>query len=467
MFNELNNSLLANQLRGDPRVLQAKQLLLDAVHTYQKNLTEICPPKKDLTISYCQLLEAFDQYRGGKLYFPYIGSGFGNGLLVELLDGSIKYDLISGIGVHYWGHNHPDLLISSIDAALSDTIMQGHLQQNSDAIELSSLLIQASGMDHCFLCTSGSMANENALKIAFQKRHPASRLLAFERCFMGRTLALSQLTDKSSFREGLPLNLMVDYVPFYQFDDPEGSRQRAIDGLKKHLSRYPGQYAAMCFELVQGEGGCYPGTHDFFASLMQILKEQDIIIIVDEVQTFGRTPNLFAYQYFNLQEYVDIVTIGKLAQVCATLFKTSFKPRPGLLSQTFTSSTSAIQAAKIMINSLLHHHYLGPNGKIAQIHEQFVLKFGQLEEKYPGAIKGPYGLGAMIAFTPFSGELNRVTQFIQDLYQAGVISFIAGSQPARTRFLVPMGAIKNQDIDPIMQVVEEALKKGYDYCSAY
>ena len=52
---------------------------------------------------------------------------------------------------------------------------------------------------HGFLTSSGAMANENALKAIFQKQHPAHRLLAFEHCFAGRTLALSQVTDKAAF----------------------------------------------------------------------------------------------------------------------------------------------------------------------------------------------------------------------------------------------------------------------------
>ncbi|MBA3722608.1 MAG: aminotransferase class III-fold pyridoxal phosphate-dependent enzyme [Parachlamydiaceae bacterium] len=450
-------SLIATQLKNDPRLIQAKKLLLETLEDYQKKITTIKPPNSELEQSYHELLETFMNLRGGKLYFPYIGSGIGKGALVELLDGSIKYDMISGIGAHFWGHNHPDLLFSTIDAALSDTIMQGHLQQNVDALELSELLISASGLDHCFLSSTGVMANENALKIAFQKKAPAHRVLAFEHCFMGRTLAMSQITDKPSFREGLPSSLHVDYIPFYNVNNPKESTDLAVSMLRKHLSRYPKQHAAMCFELVQGEGGFFPGTTEFFTALMKILKEHDIAIIIDEVQTFGRTPALFAFQYFNLQDYVDIVTVGKLSQVCSTLFRTNYKPQPGLLSQTFTSSTAAIQAAKVIINSLLQDNYFGPNGKIIKVHEHFAKNFKEIETKYPHLIKGPYGLGAMIAFTPYDGDFHRVTKFIHELFKAGVISFIAGSHPARVRFLVPMGAIKPTDIDLVTEIVQNVL----------
>lgn len=459
-MDDFSSLLIGNQFIHDPRIQKAKDLLVSTLQDYQEKITTIRPPNEHLSQNYQNLLETFTEFRGGKLYFPYIGSGFGNGPLVELLDGSIKYDMISGIGPHYWGHNHPRLMSQMIDASLSDTIMQGHLQQNKDALEISNLLLNVSEFDHCFLSSSGAMANENALKLAFQKKHPANRILAFERCFMGRTVALAAITDKPSFREGLPETLFVDYVPFFDPDKGEESITASVNALKHHLSRYPKQYAAMCFELIQGEGGFRAGTKEFFIALMAVLKEHEITIFVDEIQTFGRTPSLFAFQYFGLQEYVDIVTIGKLSQVCATLFKKTYKPKPGLLSQTFTSSTTALQAGKLIINSLVEEGYLGPEGKIAKIHNYFVQKFQELEKKYPSLIRGPYGIGAMIAFTPFDGDMHHVTHFIQDLFQAGVISFIAGSHPTKVRFLVPMGAIKEQDIDAVIKIVETVLIKG-------
>jgi 4-aminobutyrate aminotransferase-like enzyme len=103
------------------------------------------------------------------------------------------------------------------------------------------------------------MANENALKIAFQKNAPASRVLAFEGGFCGRTLALSQITDRPAYRDGLPPTLAVDYVPFFDPGDPPGSTDRALGALRSHLSRHPAQHAAMVLELVLGEGGFYPG----------------------------------------------------------------------------------------------------------------------------------------------------------------------------------------------------------------
>jgi len=454
---DITKDLVASKLSNDPRIAEAKRLILSAVNEHQQNISKVTPTNPSMKKFYEDTLASFGDIRGGKLWYPYIGSGMGNGALVELIDGSVKYDFISGIGVHYWGHSHPDLIEASIDSAISNTIMQGHLQQNNDSFKFSQLIIDNCNMDHCFLTTSGAMANENALKIAFQKNFPANRVLAFKSCFAGRTLAISQITDKPQYREGLPDTLSVDYVPFFDPTDPENSIKTSLQALQQHIQRYPNQHAVMIFEMVQGEAGIKPGSHEFFKALMTELKKHNITVFVDEVQTFGRTPQLFAYQHFDVEEYVDIVTIGKLSQVCATLFSKEYKPKPGLLSQTFTGSTTVIRAGQVIVSSLVKGDYFGTNGKIQNLHTYFVEHLEKLSHKYPSLIEGPWGIGAMIAFTPFKGDKEKVLKLTHSLFAAGVISFIAGADPMRIRFLIPIGAIEKSDIDNVVKILETTL----------
>ena len=460
--------LFAKQLLTDERVTEAKRLILDALADYQDQLSGPQQAMPDLTPSYEQLLESFGAMRGGALIWPYLSSGFGKGPLVELADGSVKYDFITGIGVHGWGHSHPDIVEASIDAALSDTIMQGNLQQGVRSVDLVRLLLEAarggasgessnSRLANCLLTTSGAMANENALKIMFQYKAPADRLLAFEHCFMGRTLVLAQVTDKPAYRVGLPKTIDVDYVPFFDAQDPQGSTERAVATLRSHIEKNPGQHAGMCFELVQGEGGYYPGDRSFFVALMDELKSHGIPVMADEIQTFGRTSQLFAFQHYGLEDYVDVVTIGKLSQVCATLFTDDVKPKPGLLSQTFTGGTAAICASKTIIQGLLTGGYFGDDGKIMRLNKHFVGRLSQMTEQRPGLMQGPFGIGAMIAFTAFGGDFDKTKTFIRALFDAGVLAFVAGTNPTRTRFLMPIGVVTEADIDVVCEIVQKTL----------
>lgn len=444
-------------LFNDPRVKDAKKLLLEAVHERCRNIQKVAPPDPELKEDYEKLLYRYGKMRGGALYYPFIGSGLGNGALVQLMDGSVKYDFITGIGVHCFGHSHPEIISSSLDAALTDIVMEGHLQQNSDAVELTELLLEISGMDHCFLSSTGAMANENAFKICFQKRYPASRILAFEHCFSGRTITMAQVTDKAANRVGIPLTQPVDYIPFYDPARPEESTAASVEALKTHLLRYPGEHAAFSMELVQGEGGFKVGTTAFFKSLIEILKDNDIPVIADEVQTFGRTSEPFAFQHFELQDNIDVVTIGKMAQACATLYKSHLRPDPGLLSQTFTTSSTALRASKVIIKKLMNEGHFGPEGKNTRIHNHFVKRLSEINKEHDGLAEGPYGIGGMIAFTTHGGDPKRVREFTKQLFEAGVMSFIAGRDPARCRFLVPLLAIHFEDIDQAMKIIKETL----------
>ncbi|MCP5470184.1 MAG: aminotransferase class III-fold pyridoxal phosphate-dependent enzyme [Chlamydiales bacterium] len=449
-------TLVAKSIANCPEIVKAKQKILEEVAKKQAILTGVKPADSELKKSYDETIAEFNQLRGQNLFYPMIGSGAGNGALVELADGSVKYDCVSGIGVHF-GHGHPLILEAGLDAAIQNVPMQGNLLQNEDSVELCELIVKASGIDHCLLTTSGAMANENALKLLFHNKHPAYRILAFEGCFMGRTLTLSHITDKPHYREGLHAHIFVDYIPFYDWREPQKSTKKAVEALKRFLIRYPNQYAGMCMELIQGENGFYPGNSEFFQALIEVLKENEVPILIDEVQTFGRTTHLFAFQHFGLEEHVDVVAMGKLSQVCATLYTSKLKPRPGLVSQTFTSSTSAIRCSKAILSSLLNEGYLGNSGKNMQLRKHLVDHLKAIEGRHPEKLEGPHGSGLMIACTPYKGERAKVIDLTRRLYDAGVITFIAGMDPTRLRFLLPAGGVSFKDIDMIMKIFEETL----------
>jgi 4-aminobutyrate aminotransferase-like enzyme len=413
-------------------------------------------------MGYAQAVAALEELRGGPLLLPLLVSGIGHGPLVELADGSVKYDMINGIGVHHLGHSHPALAEAAIDAALADTIMQGNLQQDETAAVFADLLLtlaRSGGAElaHCFIASSGVMAGENALKIALQHRAPASRLLAFEGNFAGRTLAFAQITDKASFRVGLPEVLQVDFVPFLDPERPEASAQRALETLQGHLGRHPGRHAAMVFELVLGEGGVHAASHAFHAPLMRACREAGVAVLVDEIQTFGRTPRPFAFQTYGLDDLVDVVWVGTATQACATLFRPDHRPRPGLVAQTYTAGTAAIRAGIAVMRHLRDGGYFGDEGRIAHLHDLFRAGLEDLGARHPGRLRGPFGIGAMVGFTPLDGSAARVGAFVRDLFDRGVISSTAGHDPTRVRFLVPVGATEDRHVGEVLAIVDAAL----------
>ncbi len=454
---------IADGFFNDPRLEKAKKLIQEALSEHSSHIKGVKPANPELKESYDTLLKKMAEYRGGALFYNYLGSGIGNGPLVELADGSVKYDFITGIGVHYMGHSHPGVIEAQINGAISNTVMNGHLQQNSDTAALLELFSKeackyGAGVKNVFLSTSGAMANENAFKIVFQKRAPATRMFAFEKCFAGRTLGMAWVTDKAAYRQGLPKTIDVDYIPFYNADDHQGSIDKAVYTMKKMLTRYPGQYAGFIMELIQGENGSWVGHTDFFTALINVCKENNMSVIVDEVQTFARTTELFAFQYFKLDKLIDVVSVGKNSQVCATLFTDDHKPKPGLMSQTFTGSAAQISASHYVISQIVNGGYLGENGKIMKLHARFKANLEKISKRHPDKLSGPYGIGAMVAMTTFKGDEPKSKAFTIKLFENGVLSFMASGHPTtRVRFLMPVMVTDEKHIDEVCEIIEKTL----------
>ena len=454
----------AEAMRRDPRVAEAKRLLAEAVAEHSAGITGVRGPVAELEADYEQLLQRLGAARGGPPFWPYLASGIGNGPYVELADGSVKLDFISGIGVHGCGHSSPAMVDAAIDAALEDTVMQGNLQQHPPSLKMCERLIQlastgGASIDHCLLSTSGAMANENALKIAMHNRAPADRVIAFDNAFAGRTFAMASLTDKAKYREGLPLAITVDYLPFRDPGNPERSQRWAVDELHRLLNRHPGRYAAFWAEPIAGEGGYYPGSGEFFTALCEPLREAGVPIIFDEVQSFSRTSKPFAFQHFGLDEFADIVTIGKITQVCATLYGEAFRPKAPILSQTFTGSSSSIATGLAMLEQLEENGRFGDQGKNVQQHDYFVKGFEQLRQQFPELISGPYGEGMMVAFTPGDGSFDHAKLMMTIMYEIGLLGFVCGSNPTRLRFLPPPTTTTNEHIDAALELLQQSLQR--------
>ncbi len=461
----------AAALAANPAVDDAIERIVGEIESARASITGVRGPVTGGRESLKDFLERQKQNKGRGGFFPYIGSGIGNGPLVELLDGSVKWDLINGIGVHMFGHSDPDLIRTGLRAAMGDTVQQGNLQCNADAVMFGETLVEqasrGSALRHCFLTNSGAMANESALKICQQKSNAAPRVIAFRDCFMGRSTAMSQIGDNAGGRIGLPLNVQVDYMPFFDADDPEGSIEAACERLDEYISRYPGQHACFVMELVQGEGGFKTAPREFFEPLMGMCRENGIAVWADEVQSFGRTTEMFCFQTLGLGEFIDVVTIGKMSQVCATLFTEAMNPKPGLLSGTFLGDTVGLQVGRRIVDRLRDGGYYGPDGRIAQLHDAFVSRARKLAKSHPEwfpAVPGsggePFGgIGGMMRMTPFGGDRTKINTVVQTLYRHGVISFFCGHGPYHVRFLPPIGVMEPEQFDDVFLLVEAALEQ--------
>ena len=456
-----------------PAVKSALEALLAELGQVQASITGARRADPARAGSYREHLARQEALKGRPAFYPYVGSGLGHGPLVQLLDGSVKWDMINGIGVHMFGHGEPDLVATALRAALADTVMQGNLQFNAEAIDFADLLVKAaaggSRLAHCFLINSGALANESALKVCFQHNAPASRVLAFEGCFAGRTTAMAQIGDSAAARVGLPLDLAVDYVPFYDAERPEESSAETRRCLAQLIERYPHEHAGFVMELIQGEGGFNIAPREFFVPLMELCREHSIGVWIDEIQTFGRLTQPHAFQVLDLGEYVDVVTVGKITQACACLFTSDYNPKPGLLSATFVGSTVALAVGHRMVSRLLEGDYYGPEGRIAQLQAAFREQAQALVARHPewfceirrpdGVVSRRFydGLGGMMRLTPFGGAKERVSAALHAMFDEGLIAFSCGRDPYHIRFLPPVGVMEPGQFADVFAIAEAAL----------
>ncbi len=467
---------VGSALHSSPAIDAAIRTIRHEVETKQRELTGARPARAELKETLDGWLKRAAEVRGRGPLYPYLGSGVGNGALVELVDGSVKWDLINGIGVHMFGHGDPELVEASIRGSLSDLIMQGNLQFNADAIEFGEFLAKeaarSSKMKHCFITNSGCMANEAALKLCQQKTNAAPRIIAFQDCFMGRSTTMSQIGDTSAYRQGIALNILVDYLPFF---DAEMGVQRSIDMTLWHLEqlihRYPGQHCCLIAELVQGEGGFNTAPREFFVALFEAARKAGIPIWDDEVQSFGRTESMFCFERLNLGEYIDVVTVGKITQACACLYTAEMNPKAGLLSGTFAASTSAFATGLSILNRLKSGGYYGPNGKIAKLHAAYRQHAEAFVAKHPawftpvtnslGRTNTNYvaGTGGMMRLTPFGGNREKIGKLLNNLFEDGVIAFSCGHGPYHLRFLPPVGVMKPEQFGPVFEIMEKSFAR--------
>ncbi|MEZ6243427.1 MAG: aminotransferase class III-fold pyridoxal phosphate-dependent enzyme [Phycisphaerales bacterium] len=482
MTTTTGDATLGAQLQDSPAIAQAIDALVTEVQAKSAQVTDVRGPVDGLTESYEEFMKRAGETRGRGLLYPYIGSGLGNGALVELMDGSVKWDMISGIGVHFFGHSDPDLIATAVRGSLGDTTNHGNLQAGWEGYQFAETLLELagrnSGLKHAFISPTGALANENALKVCYQKHAPASRVIAFKDCFMGRTVTMAQIGDSAGARVGIPLSTQVDYMPFYdevaaQHIGPNKFIDMALMHLQQYIDRYPKQHACFIFELIQGEGGFNTSTRDYFKALMECCKANSIAVWDDEIQAFGRTDRMFAYEHFDLGEYVDVFCVGKMTQVCATLFTEDYNPKAGLLSGTFTGVASAFAVGNRILERLRDGDFYGDSGVITKHHKAFRDGVKALAAKHPDWFPDvPYqpgtpgtadivgGLGGMMRMTPFAGDKAKVNKACKTCFDEGVVLFYCGHGPFHLRMLPPLGVMKLEDWPRVFACVERGLAKA-------
>ena len=226
----------------------------------------------------------------------------GKGSLVKDVNGKEYIDMGSGIAVTSFGIADEEW-IAAVEQQIHSVQHMSNLYYTAPCARLAEALCLKTGMAKVFFSNSGAEANECAIKAArkwaAENKGPAcSTIVTLENSFHGRTLTTLSATGQAHYHE-LYQPLTPGFASF-----PAGD----LEALKKLCSG--GTVAAVLIECVQGEGGVVALDPGFMKELDAFLKEQNILLMVDEVQTGnGRTGSLYAYMQYGIRP--DVVSTAK------------------------------------------------------------------------------------------------------------------------------------------------------------
>lgn len=351
-------------------------------------------------------------------------------------EGKTYLDFSSGIGVTNLGF-HPQ-----VQQAL---FQQAGRIWHSPNLYLSSLQEQVAqelvgSYDYlAFFCNSGAEANEAAIKLA-RKATGKQGIITFQQSFHGRTFGAMAATGQDKIKKGFG-----DGVPHFSY-----AVYNDLAGVEDLVNQ---DTAAVMLELVQGESGVRPAEAAFVKDLADFCRREEILLIVDEVQTgMGRTGQLYSFEYYGI--IPDIVTLAKgLANglpAGALLGKSSLAPAfgPGSHGSTFGGNKLAMAAA---LETL---HIMKEAGFMEEVRSKSAILLEQLQfafQDHP-KISAVRGLGMMIGIET-SASLSKIVEAAR---QKGLIILIAGENVIR---LLPPLTINTEEIQQGIAILKEVFSE--------
>lgn len=354
------------------------------------------------------------------------------------VDGKEYVDFTTGIGVNALGYCDEGW-VKAVTEQLNRVQHISNLYYSPVQVECAAKLCTLTGFDKVFFGNSGAEMNECAIKLArkysFDKYgNGRNEIIALNNSFHGRTVTTLSATGQDVFHQ-----YFFPFTDGFVFADAND-----IESVKALTSD---KTCAVMMELIQGEGGVMPLEQDFVLAVEKFCGENDLILIIDEVQTgVGRTGKLYCYENYGIQP--DIITSAKGLGgglpfgACLCTEKLSDVMGAGTHGTTFGGNPVACAGAIEILNRVASPEFLAQvNEKGAYIKEKLLKMSGVSQVR---------GMGMMIGIVL---EKDNAKEVAARCVENGLLILTAKKL---LRMLPPLN-ISYEDIDRGLEILEKSL----------
>ena len=365
----------------------------------------------------------------------------GKGAVAYDENGKKYIDVSSGIGVNSLGYCN-DGWVQAVTKQAGTIQHMSNYFYSEQSSNLAEKLCTLTGLSKVCFGNSGAEANECAIKIArkysFDKYGEGRNgIITLKNSFHGRTVTTLSATGQDVFHNY--------FFPFTEgFSYVEAGNMNA---LKNAVNK---NTCAVMLELIQGEGGVNILDKDYVQSLVKFCNENDILVIVDEVQTgIGRTGKLFAFE--NYEILPDLVTVAKglggglPIGLCMCGEKLKDVMSPSTHGTTFGANPVVCAGANYVLDTITADGFLGEVNKKGAYIEEKVLKFEN--------VKNVRRMGLMIGIELKSGNAHDIAV---KCVENGLLIITAKDL---LRMLPPL-VITYDEIDEALKILENTLKEN-------
>ena len=365
----------------------------------------------------------------------------GKGAVAYDENGKKYIDVSSGIGVNSLGYCN-DGWVEAVTKQAGTIQHMSNYFYSEQASNLAEKLCNLTRLSKVCFGNSGAEANECAIKIArkysFDKYGEGRNgIITLKNSFHGRTVTTLSATGQDVFHNY--------FFPFTEgFSYVEAGNMNA---LKNAVNK---NTCAVMLELIQGEGGVNILDKDYVQSLVKFCNENDILVIVDEVQTgIGRTGKLFAFE--NYEILPDLVTVAKglggglPIGLCMCGEKLKDVMSPSTHGTTFGANPVVCAGANYVLDTITADGFLDEVNKKGAYIEDKVSKFEN--------VKNVHRMGLMIGIELKSGNAHDIAV---KCVENGLLIITAKDL---LRMLPPL-VITYDEIDEALKILENTLKEN-------